>query len=58
MKKGRLDILEGIASAIRCMKLLREGETFEEAMLLHGEDDEVTEEEVREYLTLRKDEAA
>lgn len=53
VKKDRLEIIGGIATAIEIMGLLRPGESVGEALLRYGEDDSVAEEEVREYLNNR-----
>lgn len=63
VKKDRLEIIGGIATAIEIMGLLHPGELIGEAILRYGEDDSVAEEEVREYLNNRlievlKDKAA
>jgi hypothetical protein len=58
VNKDRLEIVGGIATAIEYMGLLRHKEPIERALLRYGEDDGLTEEEVREYLHGIKEEAA
>lgn len=58
MTPERQATIEGLRNAIDLMGLLRDGETMADALLHHGQEDNVTKDEVQEFLEGKKAKAA